>query len=112
MMPSANTVAREKPPPANRSYRLNSVPCPAFRRKSASACTFTPGVASHLAPVGERRQVPHVDHLRRLPERVREAALGDAPDERHLAALESGASLAAGPRRLPLSSPAGRLTDP
>src|SRR5919197_533895 len=45
MMPSANTVAREKPPPANRSYRLNSVPCPAFRRKSASAWTFTPGVA-------------------------------------------------------------------
>src|SRR6266566_887159 len=45
MMPSANTVAREKPPPANRSYRLNSVPCPWFRRKSASACTFTPGVA-------------------------------------------------------------------
>src|SRR5213594_4831326 len=45
MMPSANTVAREKPPPANRSYRLNSVPCPAFRRKSARAWTLTPGVA-------------------------------------------------------------------
>src|SRR5438552_3007048 len=45
MIPSANTVAREKPPPANRSYRLKRVPCPALRRKSASACTFTPGVA-------------------------------------------------------------------
>ena len=45
MIPSANTVAREKPPPANRSYRLNSVPWPAFFRKSASAWTFTPGVA-------------------------------------------------------------------
>src|SRR2546425_6436535 len=45
MIPSANTVAREKPPPANRSYRLKRVPCPALRRKSARACTFTPGVA-------------------------------------------------------------------
>src|SRR3989442_13412989 len=45
MIPSANTVAREKPPPANRSYRLKRVPCPALRRKSARACTFPPGVA-------------------------------------------------------------------
>src|SRR2546422_701659 len=50
MIPSANTVAREKPPPANRSYRLKRVPCPALRRKSARAWTFTPGVAM-CAPV-------------------------------------------------------------
>src|SRR5437763_7279594 len=50
MMPSANTVARENPPPANRSYRPNRVPCPAFRRKSARAWTLTPGVAM-WAPV-------------------------------------------------------------
>src|SRR2546426_63382 len=67
---------------------------------------------SHLDPVGELREVSHVDHLCGLPERVREAALRDAPDERHLAALESGACLAAGPRGLPLASSAGRLADP
>src|SRR5438132_5768933 len=70
------------------------------------------GLGSHLDPVGELREVSHVDHLRGLPERVREAALRDAPDERHLAALESGARLAAGPRGLPLASSAGRLADP
>src|SRR5437762_369709 len=205
MMPSANTVAREKPPPANRSYRLKRVPCPALRRKSARACTFTPGVAmcaparytsrqmnvtenfsqrssgslktfSHagkrndmgdsgldgaarlldllacgsghghalhdeLPPhvphaeqfdrvVGpahqpraeqrlgrdldafrEPRQVPHVHDLCRLPERVREAPLGDATDERHLPALEPRAGLTAGASRLALAAPAGRLPD-
>src|SRR3979409_883780 len=45
MMPSAKTVARPKLPPANRAYKLKSVPWPWFRRKSASAWTFTPGVA-------------------------------------------------------------------
>src|SRR2546422_4399849 len=69
-------------------------------------------LGSHLDPVRELREVPHVDHLRGLPERVGEAALRDAPDERHLAALESGARLAAGPRRLPLAASAGRLADP
>src|SRR5467141_3172861 len=181
MIPSAKTVAREKPPPANRSYRLKRVPCPAFARKSARAWTFTPGVAmcapmryttrhrsvkrifsfssgtlnrlgslgaviggsardgaarlldlragrgrhrhtlhAELAlhvthaeqldgvvrpahqpgaeqrlrrdfdALGELPQVPHVDHLCRLFERVREAALRDAADERHLPALEAG----------------------
>src|SRR5947207_14429219 len=178
MIPSANTVARPKLPPANRSYRLNSVPCPWFRRKSASACTLTPGVAMcapmryttrhrsvkrifsfssgtlkrlgrrgavigstrdgparlldlragggghlhaldaelalhvaraqqldrmvrtpdqprseqrlrcHFQALGELAQVSDVDHLRHLLERVREAALGNAADERHLPALE------------------------
>ncbi len=32
MIPSANTVARPKLPPANRSYRLNSVPWAWFFR--------------------------------------------------------------------------------
>src|SRR5712692_3357183 len=45
MMPSAKTVARPKLPPAKGSYRLNRVPWPWLRRKSASAWTFTPGVA-------------------------------------------------------------------
>src|SRR6059036_1176883 len=46
MIPRANTVARRKPPPANRSYRPNSVPFPAVCRKSERACTLTPGVAT------------------------------------------------------------------
>src|SRR6266581_7594331 len=206
MIPSANTVAREKPPPANRSYRLKRVPCPALRRKSARACTFTPGVAmcaparyitkqmkvtenfsqrssgnlntfsqegrrndmgdsgldgtarlldlgargggngdalhdelpAHvphaekldgmvrpadqpgaeqrlrrdLDPLGELRQMLHVHHLRRLLEGVREPALGDPADQRHLAALEAGARLAPGASRLPLTTPPGRLADP
>src|ERR1041385_8434690 len=201
MMPSANTVARPKLPPANRSYRLNSVPCPWFRRKSARAWTFTPGVAMcapmryttrhrsvkrifsfssgtlnrlgsrgavidsardrparlldlragggrhlhalhaelplhvagaqqldrmvrpadqaraeqrfgrHLEALGELAQVPDVDHLRRLLERVREPALGDAADERHLTALEPGAYLAALTRGLPLTATTCRLAD-
>src|SRR2546430_17197555 len=69
-------------------------------------------LGSHLDPVRELREVPHVDYLRGLAERVGEAALRDAPDERHLAALESGARLAAAPRRLPLAASAGRLADP
>src|SRR5213080_4708007 len=65
--------------------------------------------------------VPHAEqldgavrpaHQPRLLERVGEAALRDAADERHLPALEPGAGLAAGPRGLPLASPAGGLADP
>src|SRR5690348_3410510 len=202
MMPSANTVARPKLPPANKSYRLNSVPWPWFRRKSASACTLTPGVAMwapmryttrhrsvkrifsfssgtlkrlgrrgavigsardraarlldlgarrrgdghalhaelslhvahaqqldgpvgpphqagaeqrlrrHLHAFGDPVQVPDVHHLRRLLEGVREAALGDAADERRLAALEPRAHLAALARGLALAAATGRLADP
>src|SRR6266496_4296206 len=203
MMPSANTVAREKPPPANRSYRLNSVPCPWFRRKSARAWTSTPGVAmcapmryttrhrtvkrifsfssgtlnrlgsrgavmggsardgaarlldlragrgrhrhalhaelalhvthaeqldgavrpAHqpgaeqrlrrdLDALGELPQVPNVDHLCGLLERVREAALGDAANERHLPTLEPGTRLPAGARSLALAAPPRSLADP
>src|SRR5947207_842975 len=202
MIPSANTVARPKLPPANRSYRLNSVPCPWFRRKSASACTLTPGVAMcapmryttrhrsvkrifsfssgtlkrlgrrgavigstrdgparlldlragggghlhaldaelalhvaraqqldrmvrtpdqprseqrlrcHFQALGELAQVSDVDHLRHLLERVREAALGNSADERHLPALEPGPDLAALARGLPLAAATSRLAQP
>src|SRR5438876_2378012 len=202
MMPSANTVAREKPPPANKSYRLNSVPCPAFRRKSARAWTLTPGVAmcapmrytsrhrsvkrifsfssgtlnrlgicgavtgstrdrsarlldfgpggggdrhapdrelprhlahpqqldgavraahqagaeqclgGHLDAFREPRESADVHHLGGLLERVGEAALRDAADERHLSALEPGTGLPAAASRLSLASPARRLADP
>jgi len=56
--------------------------------------------------------VPHVDHLCRLFERIREAALRDAADERHLPALEAGTRLPARPRGLTLAAPPGRLADP
>src|SRR5882724_8267547 len=65
-----------------------------------------------LDALGELAQVPDVDHLRRLLERVREAALRDAADERHLPALEAGTRLPARPRGLTLAAPPGRLADP
>src|SRR5438270_3086580 len=70
------------------------------------------GVGRDLDALGEPAQVPHVHHLRRLLERVGNAALGDAADERHLPALEPRAGLAARPRGLPLAPPPGRLADP
>src|SRR6266516_273668 len=69
-------------------------------------------VGRHLDALGELVEVPDVHHLRRLLEGVREAALRDAPDERHLAALEPGPCLAPGAGRLALPPAAGRLADP
>src|SRR6266705_6510277 len=57
-----------------------------------------------LDALGELAQVPDVDHLRRLLERVREAPLRDAADERHLPALEAGTRLPARARRLALAA--------
>src|SRR2546425_400727 len=57
-------------------------------------------------------QVPDVDHLRRLLERVREAPLRNAADERHLPALEAGTRLPARARCLALAATARRLADP
>src|SRR2546422_10541001 len=201
MMPSAKIAARDSPPPANRSYRENSVPCERCAY-SASACTLTPGVAmwapmrytsrarsvkrilslssgtlnrlgifgavtrstldgaarlldlraggggrrdpahdelaAHLAHAeqldrpggpadepraeqrlgrdldafGEQREMPDVHDLRRLPEGIGEAALGDAPDQRHLPALEPQAGRAAGAGLVPLLAPAAGLPDP
>src|SRR5256885_3677396 len=65
----------------------------------------------HLHPLGEPAQVPDVHDLCRLFERVGEAALRDAADERHLAAFEPGPGLTARARGLALPSPAGGLTD-
>src|SRR3989442_2853124 len=65
----------------------------------------------HLDPFGQQHEMPHVDDLRRLLERIGEAALGNAPDERHLPALESRTHLAALPRRLTLPTAARRLPD-
>src|SRR5882724_3718974 len=65
-----------------------------------------------LGPLGELAQMPDVDHLCRLLERVREAALRDAADERHLPALETGTRLPARPRGLTLAAPPRRLADP
>src|SRR2546430_17524636 len=64
-----------------------------------------------LDPLSELAQVPDVHHLCRLLERVGEAALRDAADERHLAALEPRPGLAARARGLALSAPAGGLAD-
>src|SRR5213596_4184464 len=52
-------------------------------------------VGRHLHTLGELIQVADVHDLGRLLERVGEATFGDAPDERHLAALEPGPRLAA-----------------
>src|SRR5207247_10138270 len=65
-----------------------------------------------LDALGELAQMPDVDHLRRLLERVREAPLRDAADERHLPALEAGTRLPARARRLALAATARRLADP
>src|SRR6266853_287941 len=53
----------------------------------------------------------HVAHAEQL-DRVGEAALRDAADERHLAALEAGARLPARARGLALAAPPRRLADP
>src|SRR6266702_2212432 len=71
---------------------------------------IVPPACSILAR-GEAVQVPHVDHLRRLLERVREPALGDAPDERHLPALEARPFLSPGAGRLAFPAPACGLSD-
>src|SRR5690242_7358470 len=68
-------------------------------------------IGRDLHPLGEPAEVADVHHLRRLLERVGEATLGDAADERHLAALEPGAHLAALTRGLALAAAAGRLAD-
>src|SRR2546422_3090196 len=70
------------------------------------------GLRRDLDPLGELRQVLDVHHLRRLPERIRKAALGDTADQRHLAALETGPRLAPRPGGLPLATPPCRLADP
>src|SRR5438874_2041938 len=62
-------------------------------------------VRRDLDALGELAQVPDVHHLGGLLERVREAPLRDAADERHLPALEPGAYLAALARRLALAAP-------
>src|SRR2546430_12273091 len=68
-------------------------------------------VGRHLHALGEPAQVPDVHHLCRLFERVGEAALRDAADERHLAPFEPGPGLTAPAPGLALPSPAGGLTD-
>src|SRR2546430_1832713 len=66
----------------------------------------------HLDAGGELAQIADVLHLRGLLEGVREAALRDPADERHLTALEAGSRLPARARRLPLAAPARSLADP
>src|SRR5437867_521633 len=65
----------------------------------------------HLDTLRQEDEVAHIHHLRRLLERIREAALGNAPDERHLPALESRTHLAALARGLAFAAAAGRLAD-
>src|SRR2546422_10518302 len=69
-------------------------------------------VRRDLDALGELAQVPDVHHLGGLLERVRETALRDAADGRHLPRLEPGADLAALARRLALAAPPRRLADP
>src|SRR5258705_881478 len=66
----------------------------------------------HLDTLREQDEVAHVDDLCRLLERVGEAALGNAPDERHLAALEPRTHLAPLTRGLAFAAAASRLADP
>src|SRR5437879_13513807 len=66
----------------------------------------------HLDAVGQEDEVAHVHDLRRLLERIGEAALGNAPDERHLAALEARTHLAALARGLALAAAAGGFSYP
>src|SRR6266513_806203 len=66
----------------------------------------------HLDAGGELAQMADVHYLRGLLEGVREAALRDAADERHLTALEAGSRLPARARGLPLATPARGLADP
>src|SRR5260370_15098981 len=70
------------------------------------------GVGCHFDALGELVQVPDVHDLRRLLEGVREAALRDAPDERHLPALEPRTGLTAGAGRLTFAAATRRLADP
>src|SRR6185295_11512274 len=66
----------------------------------------------HLDALGEQHEMAHVHDLRRLLERIGEAALRNAPDEGHLAALEPGAHLAALPRGLSLPTASCGFPDP
>src|SRR5712664_3650642 len=63
----------------------------------------------HLDTLRQEDEVAHVHHLRGLFERICEAALGNAPDERHLPALESRTHLAALARGLAFAPAAGRI---
>src|SRR5256712_12353977 len=65
-----------------------------------------------LGPLRELAQMPDVDHLCRLLERVREAALRDAADERHLAAPGTRARLPARARGPALAAPPRRPAAP
>src|SRR5439155_12761371 len=65
----------------------------------------------HLDALRQQHKVADVHDLRRLLERIGEPALGDAADERHLPALESGAHLATLARGLTLAAAAGRFAD-
>src|SRR6185295_8034512 len=61
---------------------------------------------------GELGELRQVDHRVLGLEDVGEAALRDAADERHLAALEAGPRAGAGARLLPLLTASRRLADP
>src|SRR2546425_36039 len=103
-------------------------PCPAFHVELAPRVTqaeqldgvIRPAhqprpeqrVGRHLHTLGELIQVAEVHDLGGLLERVGEAPFGDAPDERHLTALEPGPRLAARARGLALAAATGRLADP
>src|SRR5204862_6343233 len=60
----------------------------------------------------EEEEGAHVDDLRRPLERIGGAALGTAPDERHLAALDPRPPRAALTGGLAFAAAAGRLADP
>src|SRR5213594_2319584 len=66
----------------------------------------------HLDTLRQEDEVAHIHHLRRLLERIREPALGNAPDERHLPALESRTHLAALTRGLTLSASTCGFSNP
>src|SRR6185295_6568061 len=65
----------------------------------------------HLDALREQHEMAHIHDLRRLLERIGEAALGNPADQRHLPALEPRTHLAALARRLTLAAATGRLAD-
>src|SRR5207247_11070973 len=70
------------------------------------------GLGGHPDAFREPRESADVHPLGGLLERVGEAALRNAADERQLSALEPGTGLPAAASRLSLASPARRLADP
>ena len=108
MMPSAKTVARERPPPTNRSYRPRSVAAVRwFLKKSASACDVHPRRGDVRAdPVDQQAQEREEDLLLAAPGSIEEFGIARARSRLRLDAARRPPRSC--PRRTP--RPAAPLT--